>query len=72
MEIRFWGVRGSIVSPGPETAEVGGTTLPTQLVESELFGHELGAFAGADRCVPGKVPFERVSSARRDAESPLY
>jgi phosphoribosyl 1,2-cyclic phosphodiesterase len=32
MNIRFWGVRGSIASPGPDTAEVGGNTSCVEVV----------------------------------------
>jgi phosphoribosyl 1,2-cyclic phosphodiesterase len=32
MEIRFWGVRGSIASPGPETAIVGGNTSCVEVI----------------------------------------
>jgi phosphoribosyl 1,2-cyclic phosphodiesterase len=32
MRIRFWGVRGSIASPGPDTAGVGGNTSCVELV----------------------------------------
>lgn len=31
MRVRFWGVRGSIAAPGPETAEVGGNTSCVEL-----------------------------------------
>ncbi len=31
MEIRFWGVRGSIASPGPDTATVGGNTSSVEV-----------------------------------------
>ncbi len=32
MKIRFWGVRGSIATPGPDTAAVGGKTSCVELV----------------------------------------
>jgi phosphoribosyl 1,2-cyclic phosphodiesterase len=35
MRIRFWGVRGSIASPGPDTAAVGGNTSCVEVVCGE-------------------------------------
>ena len=35
LSIRFWGVRGSIATPGPETARVGGNTSCVELMAGE-------------------------------------
>jgi phosphoribosyl 1,2-cyclic phosphodiesterase len=35
IDIRFWGVRGSVPSPGPETAEVGGNTSCVEVVAGD-------------------------------------
>jgi transcriptional regulator with GAF, ATPase, and Fis domain len=40
---------------GQPFVKVDCTTLPEALMENELFGHEKGAFTGADRTVPGKL-----------------
>src|SRR5579875_2473158 len=50
--------RHSKRGPGP-FVRVNCGALPEGLVESELFGHERGAFTGADRMRPGR--FERAS-----------
>ncbi len=40
---------------GKPFVKVDCTTLPESLMENELFGHEKGAFTGADRTMPGKL-----------------
>lgn len=44
----------SKVSDGP-FVEVHCTTLPSELIESELFGHEKGSFTGATKTKKGKI-----------------
>lgn len=38
------------------------TTIPENLVESVLFGHEKGSFTGADRQKPGRIEFAHQGS----------
>lgn len=44
----------SLVKDGP-FVEVHCTTLPSELIESELFGHEKGSFTGATKSKKGKI-----------------
>jgi len=50
------------------------TALPTELIESELFGYEKGAFTGADRRKLGKFELARDGSILLDeiGEIPLF
>jgi len=56
MRVRFWGVRGSIASPGPKTLRYGGNT-PCVAVESES-GHLVVLDAGSGFCPLGDALME--------------
>ena len=53
-----WIHHGSVRSEGP-MIEVNCAAIPSELIESELFGHEKGSFTGANRQRVGK--FEQAS-----------
>jgi len=61
---RSWWPRRSTMPAGAPTAPASPSTgaLPDTLIESELFGHERGAFNRADRQKPGR--FELAAGAR--------
>ncbi len=61
MEVRFWGVRGSIASPGPATAEVGGNTSCVELVCGEtriILDAGTGLRGLGNALVAGRAPVE--------------
>ncbi len=68
MRIRFWGVRGSIASPGPDTAAVGGNTSCVEVVCGKT---RIVLDAGTGLRSLGNHLLrdfqERMSSDRRDA-----
>ena len=53
MKVRFWGVRGSIASPGPSTVRYGGNTT---CIEIRTDSNEL---IGADHSVVGAMLVEK-------------
>ncbi len=68
MEIRFWGVRGSVASPGPETARVGGNTscVSVQCGETTLI-----LDAGTGLRALGQSLLERAAKRKRPVEATL-
>jgi transcriptional regulator with PAS, ATPase and Fis domain len=58
---------------GRPLVKVDCTTLPAGLIESELFGHEKGAFTGAERTKPGRFELADGATAFLDeiGELPL-
>jgi len=63
MKIRFWGVRGSIASPGPKTARVGGNT---SCVEVECGGERFILDAGTGLRQLGDSLLANRAASNRD------
>ncbi len=61
MRVRFWGVRGSVPSPGPDTAEVGGNTSCVQISRGDssiILDGGTGLRALGDELSASGVPVE--------------
>ena len=72
MRVKFWGVRGSIPAPGPDTEAVGGNTSCLQVIGED--GTELILDAGSG-AVKARVPVESVPRALAispDGEDLIY
>ena len=50
---------------------VDATTIPEGLIESELFGHEKGAFTGADRQRKGRLELADKGVQKAARENPV-
>ncbi len=68
MTVRFWGTRGAIASPGPETAELGGNTTCVQLLLGQTdpllvdCGTGITEYALAGGAAAGEGPFHILFS----------